>query len=34
MKSYTGPWASTNYSEQPRQRKMDVRCGTWNVQSL
>ena len=34
QKRHTGPRNWTENLERPRQRKMDMRFGTWNVMSL
>jgi hypothetical protein len=34
MKCYTGPQTWADSLEQPKQQKMDMRFGTWNVRSL
>jgi hypothetical protein len=34
MKCYIGPWTWMDSLEQPKQWKMDVKFGTWNVKSL
>jgi len=34
MKHYTGSWTCVHSSERPRQWKMNMRFGTWNVRRL